>query len=222
VQAEEVKAHLSDLLTGWEFPPPLQESAVPPVPRPAQIQRADRQIPGKSQVSLVWGVPGVARADPDYYAVLIANIILGQLGLMGRLGASVRDAQGLAYTVRSSIEAGPAAGPWSVRAGIAPQNVERAIEGIVQEIGSFLEKGPTPQEQADAATYLIGQLPLRLETNDGVAATLLSIERFVLGLDFVDRYPDIVGRITQEQVIAAIRRYLSTSEYALALAGPLE
>jgi zinc protease len=219
--ADEIGEILGQLLAGWEFPPLDENPDVPRVPRPEKVRRVDLPIAGKSQVNLVWGVPGLARTDPDYYGALLANIILGRLGLMGRLGASVRDIQGLAYTLRSTMEAGPDAGPWTIRAGIAPQNVEPAIAGILQEIGLFLREGPTPEERSDAIAFLTGQLPLRLETNDGVAATLLALERFGLGLDFVERYPDILQGVTLEDIVETARRYLSTEGYALALAGPL-
>ena len=220
VAAAEVEARLTELLAAWEAPPPGVEPAVPPIPRPLKVQRVTRTIPGKSQASLVWGVPGLARSDPDYYAALLANVVLGQLGLMGRLGTAVRDAEGLAYSVFSALEAGVAAGPWLVRAGVAPQNVERAVEGIVREVGRFLEGGPSEEERADAASYLSGQMALRLETNDGVAGTLLAMERFVLGMDFVERYAGILERLTRGEIVQVAGRYLSTSGYALAVAGP--
>ncbi len=220
VAFEAVGDRLEQLLVGWNGNPPPQWPDLPRVQRPPAALRVFRPIPGKSQSSVMWGVPGVARTDADYYAVLVANIILGQLGLMGRLGATVRDVSGLAYSVRSGIEAGLAAGPWYVEAGVAPQNVERAVEGIVAEVGRFLEEGPLDEEWADTVSYLIGQMPLGLETNDGVAAMLMAIERFDLGLDYVERYPEILRQLTKEEIISAARRYLSTSAYALAVAGP--
>lgn len=223
VRAGEVEARLTDLLDGWETPSsPVEEPEIPRRPPLEEIRRTAVAIPGKRQASLVWGVPGLARTDPDYYAALVANTILGRLGLMGRLGAALRDEQGLVYAVHSNLEAGPSAGPWTVRAGVAPGQVDRAVRGIVEQIERFLEQGPKDDELADAITYLVGQVPLRLETNDGVAATLLSIERFGLGLDFVERYPDILRTLSHQEIVETARRYLSTEGYALAMAGPVE
>ena len=72
------------------------------------------------------GVPGFARASPDFYAAMMADLILGRLGLMGRLGATLRDEEGLAYYVYSQAQAGLLAGPWAVRAGVNPKNLDRA------------------------------------------------------------------------------------------------
>ncbi len=217
-----LEEHLGELLDGWQGSPPPGEVEVPRPPRPTAVLRAVRAIAGKAQSRMAWGVPGPARLDPDYYAAMVANVILGQLGLMGRLGSSVRDEQGLAYSVYSTLEAGVAAGPWSIRAGVAPQDVERAAAGIVREVGCFLEHGPAEEELADALSFLTGQLPLGLETNDGVAAALLLIERFSLGLDYFERYPAILEQLTREQILRAARDYLSTTGYVLAVAGPPE
>ena len=54
------------------------------------------------------------------------------------------------------------------------------------------------QELEDAKSYLTGVLPLALETHDGVASILLAIEEFGLGLDYLDRYPDIIAAVEPE------------------------
>ncbi|MCI0474869.1 MAG: insulinase family protein, partial [Anaerolineales bacterium] len=106
-----------------------------PVPLPLkQIARKIVPLDGKTQADLVLGYPGLRRTDPDYYALSIGDLIFGRLGLYGRLGENVREQQGLAYYVFSSIEAGIGAGPWSVRAGVNPKNLDRALEGILAEI----------------------------------------------------------------------------------------
>ncbi|MER3513431.1 MAG: hypothetical protein C4310_02705 [Chloroflexota bacterium] len=63
-------------------------------------------------------------------------------------------------------------------------------------------------------------MPLRLETNEGVAQALLDMERYGLGLDYLQRYTDLIKAITAEQVQAAAQKYLNPDAYALAVAGP--
>jgi zinc protease len=59
-----------------------------------------------------------------------------------------------------------------------------------------------------------------LETNEGVARTILSMERYNLGLDYLQRYKDLIDAVTPERVRAAARRWLDPDAYALAVAGP--
>jgi zinc protease len=79
------------------------EVGTPPPPEPGQREVV---VPGKTQSDLVMGVPCIRRNDPDFHALRMANMILGRLGMMGRLGETVREAKGLAYGVHSELDAG--------------------------------------------------------------------------------------------------------------------
>ncbi len=132
--------------------------------------------------------------DPDYYAALVMNNALGQYALGGRLGDSIRERQGMAYYVFSNLEAGRAAGPLMVRAGVSGANVERTIASIDEELrrGARPRASP-PAEIDDAKLYLTGSLPRQLETNAGIAGFLLSAELHGLGIDHDRRLPGLIG-----------------------------
>ena len=214
---------LGDLLDerfgDWDVridPPP----PVAPAVAPNQARRGEVAIAGKSQSDLAIAYPTPPRSDPDYYALETANLILGRLGLMGRLGANVRDAQGLAYSVYSQLEAGKEGGVWVGRAGTNPMDVDRAVTGITSELGRLRDEGVTAEELADAQSYLTGVLPLALERADGVAALLLSIEYHDLGLDYLLRYPAIINGLTREALQAAARTHLDPERLVIGIAGP--
>ncbi len=192
----------------------------PPAPKPVGVQARTVELPGKSQADVVLGMPGIDRRHPDFYALDVLNLILGRLGLNGRIGANVREKQGLAYYSFSELEGGLGPGPWAARAGVNPANVERAVEAILAELRGVLAEPVTPEELSDAQSFLTGVLPLALESNDGVARTLLSIELYDLGLDYLVRYPGIIRALTREQLLAAGRRHLSADSYALAIVRP--
>ena len=143
----------------------------------------------KAQADVAYGFTAVARRDPDYYALTLMNNVLGQYGLGGRLGDSIRERQGMAYYVFSSLDANLAAGPLVIRAGVAPGNVDRTIASIDEEVRAIVRDGVTPSELADAKRYLIGSMPRNLETNSGIASFLHTAEFFGLGLDYDRRVP---------------------------------
>jgi zinc protease len=220
VEPQAVIQGVEHVFAGWEpsAPPPPQD-----LPAPTVLQGVGREViamEGKAQSDLIYAVHGLRRGDEDYYAAMLANLILGQLGMGGRLGDHVRDTHGMAYSVGSRLDANLGAGPWYAVAGVNPANVERAVAGILGEIKQFQADGPTEQELSDARSYLVGSLALGLETNSGVAGTLVAIERFGLGLDYIERYPALVNGVSHAQIVAAARKYLSTDHYALAVAGP--
>ena len=115
---------------------------------------------------------------------LLGNNILGQFGMMGRIGEVVREKSGLAYYAYSSLSAGHGPGAWYVSAGVNPSNVEKTVELVTKELKQFAEIGILKDELADSQANYIGRLQLTLESNAGVASALLNIERHSLGMDY--------------------------------------
>ncbi|MBI3741932.1 MAG: insulinase family protein, partial [Chloroflexi bacterium] len=198
-------------------PPPYN---IPDAPRLVNISRRDKTLAGKTQSDLYIGYPGIRRNNPDYYALVVGDLIFGRIGLSGRLGAKVRDEMGLAYYVYSGVEANLGAGPWTIHAGINPKNIQRAIDAIVAETKRLREEQVTQDELNEAKDFMIGSLAIGLETNDGVAGTLANIELHQLGLDYLQRYPQIIRSVSAEQIRAATQKYAQIDSYALAIAGP--
>ncbi len=222
VQPEMVWDRLERAMGNWR---PLNQSPILPVPEipPLDEQRRYvRTMRNKTQADIILGTVGPSRFADEYYAARMADMILGHLGLMGRLGERVRDQQGLAYYAYSGLEAGLGRGPWAVRAGVNPANVDRAIESILAEIRRLREEPVSDQELEDGQDYLTGSLPLRLETNEGIAGTLLDMDLYQLGDDYIIRYPELMRSITKEQILASARKYLDDERYALAVVGPYE
>ena len=93
--------------------------------RPSRTLR-EIALAGKVQSDIAYGFVSVVRTDPRYYALVIMNTVLGQYGLGGRLGDSIRERQGMAYYVFSGFDANVAEGPLVIRAGVNPANVRRA------------------------------------------------------------------------------------------------
>lgn len=221
IEPEEIVRKADELFGGWqpqgEEPEPYQ---IPDVPQPTGRQTVHNYVPGKSQNDIILGFPSLRRSDPDYYAFDLMNLLLGRIGLMGRLGKNVRDAQGLAYYAGSSFEAGLGAGPWAVRAGVNPQNVGKAIESIRQEIERIRTELIPEEELEGGKRYMSGVLPLRLETSDGLSRAILEMELYNLGFDYISNYPAIIAALTPEAVGDVARRRLSTEDYVASIAGP--
>ncbi|MGH2558024.1 MAG: M16 family metallopeptidase [Thermomicrobiales bacterium] len=210
-----IRSHFGDWNTGATRPEPV---AAPAIGSNGATRKT--HVAGKSQTDVAAGTLTLARSHPDYHALETANLILGRLGLMGRLGANVRDEQGLAYYVFSVVEPGKEGGVWISRAGVDPANAERALDGIVSELHRLRKTRVDDDELADAKSFMTGSLPLALEMNDGVASLLLAIEHYGLGLDYVDRYPAIINALTAEDLQRAAFEHLDETRLAVGIAGP--
>ncbi len=213
---------VAEMLGDWRNPEQPGPPALPEVTRLTETRRKVVAIQGKYQADIVLGVAGPARLSPDYFAAVLGNSVLGQFGMMGRIGDVVREKAGLAYYAHSSLAGGLGPGPWTISAGVDPANVEKAIQLIRQEIARFVSEPVDSEELSDSQANFIGRLPLTLETNGGVAGALLNLERFNLGMDYYRRYPDLVREVTVEQVLETASTYLHPDRLAIGIAGPGE
>ena len=219
IDAEELADRISREFADWRGEPtPIP---LPPAPAPrGERTLIVKAMPDKSQADVAYGTVGLARRDPDYYAALVMNNALGQYALGGRLGDSIRERQGMAYYVYSSLDAGLDAGPLMVRAGVSSENVERTVASIDAELTAVLTGGFTTAEVDDAKRYLIGSLPRQLETNAGIAGFLLSAEVYGLGIDHDVRLPQRIAEVTHEDVARVARRLLDPARVVVVVAGP--
>ena len=204
---------------GWSMGVSAPSLPEPVEPVPA-TRRVDRAVAGKSQTDILLAYPTLARDDPDYYALNTATVILGQLGLSGRLGAEVRDKRGLAYHVSAAVDAGRRDGLFLARAGVSPNDADRAIAAIIDEMGRIGQTDVDASELDDAQRYLTGVLPIALERSGGVASLLLAIDYYGLGLDYIERYPDVIRALTRDDLRRAIASHLDPDRLVIATAGP--
>ena len=220
VEAGFVVDQVSRVLGDWRN---LDQPSVPDLPPVKPLKKRSRKnvaLPGKSQSDVMVGVVGPNRRSPDFIPVSLGNSVLGQFGMMGRIGDVIREQSGLAYYAYSSLSAGAGPGSWEVSAGVNPANVEKAIDLILRELQRFIENGVSAEELRDSQDNFVGRLPLSLESNGGVANALLNIERYDLGLDYYLRYESLIRAVTPEQVLEPARKYLDLQKLAIATAGP--
>jgi zinc protease len=222
VDTERVLDSVIRFLGDWENRKQPTQPELPPLkPLGGMISR-QVNIPGKSEADIVMGVAGPPRQSSDFLAASLGNNILGQFGMMGRIGESVRERSGLAYHASSSLSGGIGPGPWLLIAGVDPKNLEKVIALMRQEITRFITEPVTSEELADSQANYIGRLPLSLESNAGVASALLNLERYNLGLDYYLRYPDLIRAITSDEILETAQRYLQPDHMAVATAGSFE
>ncbi len=186
------------------------------------VRKRQVVMPDKTQSDLVLGWQGMRRLDADFDPARLANTVLGVFGMMGRLGANVREKQGMAYYAYSRLSGDREPGTWVAVAGINPANVQRAQQAMLDEVKRLQDELVPEDELEDSKRYLTGSVPLQLETNDGVASLLTDLEWHRLGLDYLERYPSIINSLTAEQVQRVAQKYFNLNAYVMALAGPAD
>jgi zinc protease len=222
VEAKRAMDSVLHYLGDWHNSSQPVQPALPPLKPMHETFTRQLNIPGKSEADVVMGVAGPPRRSPDFLTASVGNNILGQFGMYGRIGESVREKSGMAYHASSSLSGGIGPGPWLFIAGVDPKNLEKVIELIKQEITRFINEPVTHKELENSQANYIGRLPLSLESNAGVASALINLERYSLGLDYYLRYHELVRAVTAEEILEAARKYLNPDRLAIAAAGTFE
>lgn len=220
VRAEEAVAKIAQHFGDWQGSRPARAplAGLSPI---QGVRKRQVVMPDKTQSDFVLGWQGMRRLNADFDPARVANTVLGVFGMMGRLGMNVREKQGMAYYAYSRLSGDREPGAWVAIAGVNPANVGRAHQAMLDEIKRLQDELVPEEELEDSKRYLTGSVPLQLETNDGVASLLADIEWHQLGLDYLERYPQIINSQTAEAVQAVARKYFNLDAYVYALAGPV-
>ncbi len=204
---------------------PKDELKLPEIPKAGDPGEKIFSDPQASQTHVYIGHLGVTRDHPDYYTLLVMDNVLGTgPGFTDRLSANLRDRQGLAYTVNATISnsAGEQPGEFVGYIGTFADKYTWVREGFLKEVNRIRDEKATEQEVEDAKKYLLGSLPFRFTTNEGVASQLLTAERYKLGFDFLETYRKKVGAVTVEDVQAAAKKHLDPKKLTIVAVGPID
>ncbi|MBX9585505.1 MAG: insulinase family protein [Gemmataceae bacterium] len=224
IDPAKVAERVEELTKDWR-PAKAQPPAVPAPPKATAVAQKVVSDPAAAQVHVYVGHLGVTRQNPDYYRLLVLDNVLGTgPGFTDRLSATLRDRQGLAYTVNAAISstAGNQPGTFVGYIGTFPDKFVYVRDGFVKEVNRIRDEAPTAQEVEDAKKYLLASLPFRFTTLSAVAAELLAAERYGLGFDFLEAYRKEVAAVTPADVQAAARKYLDPKALAVVAVGPID
>lgn len=215
----DLKTLIERLFSGWPREDSSGRAYSEPDPFGAQIFL--EEMGHKSQVDLALGAKAVPRESSSFYPLTLGNLVLGRMGLYGRLGKNVRDEKGLAYYCFSSLQAKLYSGNIGIYAGVNPKNIEKAIEGVAQEILRISSEVISEKEIETAKKNLVGALSVSLDTSFERVNLLHDIEYYNLGLDYIERYPAILSGINSSAVLREFQRYLDPDKISLAASGPI-
>ncbi len=216
VSDQESTQALNQAFRSWRKGEPGGKPLVPSVIGSSQVIRVNKDL---TQANIMMGHEGVPRNHPDYYAIQVMNYILGGGGFSSRAMDSIRNERGLAYSVYSYFGAEKSHGTFVFVMQTKNDTAEEAIRIAREEIRRMREQPVTDPELDDAKNYLTGSFPLRLDTNHKVASFLAQVEFFRLGLDYPDRYADLIRKVTREDVQRVAKAYLHPEKLITVVVG---
>jgi len=205
----------------WANQPALPSSIDRPSPAMLQPKKIDIIDKATMQSSIIMGHLGINRENPDFFPVVVMNYILGEGGFASRLMQSIRDNQGLVYSVHSSFGVHRQPGSFAISLQTKTGNANKAIAAVVDEVKRIRTEGVTDVELSEAKAYLTGSFPLRLDTTDKLASILATVGFYDLGLDYFTDYPKQIGKVTREDILRVAQKYLHPDQLTLVVVGNL-
>ena len=154
------------------------------------------------------GAPAIARSDPDYYALLLGNYVLGGGGFVSRLMQEVREKRGYAYSVYSYFAPRKLDGPFEIGLQTKREQANEAIKVVEDVLAQFLAAGPTAKELAAAKKNLVDGLALRIDSNAKILGYLSAIGFYGLPLTYLDDFPAKINAVTAADVKTAFARHV--------------
>ena len=219
VSEQEIAKALNGALRNWAKGEPSGQELVPAKVGESKVLRLNKDL---TQANIILGHNGVARGNPDYYALQVMNYVLGGGGFSSRAMDSIRNERGLAYSVYSYFAAEKSHGVFEFIMQTKNETAVEAIRIATEEMRHVREQPVTEQELNDAKDYLIGSFPLRFDTNRKVAGFLSQVEYFKLGLDYPDRYADLIRKVTRDDVQRVAKQYLQPERLITVIVGNLK
>lgn len=220
VKEKEILALLNERFRGWKAAETKDPShAAPPPIAALTVKKMDKNI---TQANIAAGQVGISRENPDFYAVVVMNYILGGGGFSSRLMDNIRDNRGLAYDVHSSFAAQKEPGAFRVWTQTKNESANEAIAEIFKELKRIRTEPVSDKELADAKAYLTGSFPLKMDTSAKIAGMLTSIEIYNLGLDYPQKYPALINAVTKEDILRVAKKYIEPDRMAVVVLGNQE
>lgn len=198
---------------------PAQATAPLPTPPELQLTGATTVIDWDSPQTVVrFAQQGLPIDDPDYFAAVVLNHILGGGGFSSRLMDEIREKRGLTYGVGTSLSNQVLADSWG--GGMATAN-DRTAEAValLRETWARLRDGVSEQELTDAKTYLTGEYPLRFDGNRRISGILAGMQLMGMTPDYINTRNDRVEAVTAADVRRVAQRMLDPDALEFVLVG---
>ena len=175
------------------------------------------------QPTVLFGLPGLMRADPDFIPGSVANYILGGGGFSSRLMDDVRVKRGLTYGISTQLTAYSRASILLGSVATRADAVRQTISVVHDTLADFASKGATQQELDDAKTYLTGSFPLAFSSTSGIAAQLSTFQRQGLDIGYVARRNSLIQAVTLEDINRVAKKLFEPAHLTVIVAGsPVE
>lgn len=190
---------------------------------PDKPERTARTItivdrPGSAQSNIVLANRSVKRDNPDYFALIVMNQVLGA-GASSRVFMNLREEKGYTYGAYTRLDMKQLAGDFEATAEVRTAVTGDSLKEFFYELERIREDLVSDEELADAKNYLTGVFPLRAETQEGLTGLIVSQQLNGLESDYLQTYRDKVDAVTAADVLRVAKENIQPETIAIVIVG---
>jgi predicted Zn-dependent peptidase len=200
-------------------PPVLRPPVAAPAPRPAPPGSLRVSYRRLAQGNLCLGMPGLARDDPDRWALDLLGAILGD-GMGSRLFLELRERRSLVYDISTFSATYADAGTFGVHAGFDPDDAGRVVRAVLEQLERIATDRVATDELERARAYTRGRLELRMEDSGAVAGWIGTGETLLPRILTVEEVIERLEAVTADDILRVARRFVAPAAARLAVLGP--
>ena len=217
VTMKEIMPKLEKVFGDWE------KGTVPAVTIPQAPAQSDARIylidrPGSVQTVLQLGTLGIERTNPDYFAVLMADRVLGG-GPSGRLFMNLREDKGYTYGAYSQFGGTKFRGTWISSSEVRTDVTEGAMKEFMYELNRMRNEQVGAEELDNAKRAIVGSFALSLEQPQTLLQNIITQKLYNLPADYWDTYPQKVSAITAQDVQRVAQKYIDLGHLQVVAVG---
>lgn len=191
------------------------------LPAPQTVKGLNCHYKDIGQAQICLGVPGVSNNDDLLYPISLLNTYLGG-GLSSRLVQRIREDMGLAYSVYSYHGAYSDTGRLVISVGTRPDNCQKVLDMIAEELHQIAKNGISSQELHRAFCQMKGSLFMGLESVNSrmnkLGRSLLIQNQIITPEESVE----LLSRVSVEDIQHLANQLFLSNDYTVTVLGPVE
>ena len=216
--AKQMIEKIENAFAGW----PKVDLDLPKTPQVEYEFRKTVNVIAKDDVNqsnIYLGHIGGLMSDPDYFALIVMNRILGG-GFTGRLFKNVRSREGLAYSVFGAYSANfEYPGEFYVGCQTKSESTVYAIRAMLKEVQKMQEAEVTDEELALAKDSFLNSFVFNFDSKGEIVNRLMTYEYFGYPEDFLQKTKESVEKVTKADVLRVARKHLKPDKVQILAVG---
>jgi len=217
-KTEQMAAKIKEAFKDWA----KTDVELPPVPQVKyEFQSTVNAVTKEdmNQSVIRFGHIGGVMSDPDYFALMVMNEILGS-GFTSRLFKNVRSRQGLAYSVGGAYSADfDHPGMFYVSCQTKLGSTVHAVNAMIDEVRKMTQEEVTDEELALAKDSFLNSFVFNFESRGQIINRLMTYVYYGYPEDFLQKTKENVEKVTKADVLRVAKAHLRPDKVQILVVG---